>query len=79
MGFGGLVRGEYNVIPNLNVTLRAGYIYSLKKSETLETFFGDTVKMSVNNIPIWAGGKYFITDMIFGAVELGLNMLSSKT
>ena len=79
MGFGGLVRGEYNVIPNLNVTLRAGYIYSLKKSQT-ESLFGETVtaKSSINNIPIWVGGKYFITDMIFGAVELGLNMLSSK-
>jgi hypothetical protein len=71
MGFGGLARGEYNVIPNLNVTLRAGYIYGLKKDV-------GGAKASLSYIPIWVGGKYFITDMIFGAAEVGMNMLSFK-
>jgi hypothetical protein len=71
MGFGGLLRGEYNLIPNLNGTLRAGYIYSLKK---------DTAgfKTAVDNIPIWVGGKYFINEMIFAGAELGLNMLKTR-
>lgn len=72
MGFGALVRAEYNLIPNLNGTLRTGYIYSLKK---------DTAgfKTSMNNIPIWVGGKYFINEMIFAGAEVGLNMLTSTT
>jgi len=71
LGFGGLLRGEYNLIPNLNGTLRAGYIYSLKK---------DTAgfKTAVDDIPIWVGGKYFINEMIFAGAELGLNMLKTR-
>ena len=70
MGFGALVRGEYNLIPNLNGTLRAGYIYSLKKDNS-------GLKSKVDNIPIWVGGKYFITDMIYAGAEVGLNMLKT--
>jgi nucleoid-associated protein YgaU len=71
MGFGALVRGEFNVIPKLNITFRTGYIYSLGKE-----ILG--VKYSVANIPAWAGGKYFITDMFYGAAEVGMNMFMSK-
>jgi ABC-type amino acid transport substrate-binding protein len=70
MGFGALVRAEYNLIPSLNGTLRTGYIYSLSKDTA-------GLKTSLNNIPIWVGGKYFITDMIYGAAEVGLNMLTA--
>jgi hypothetical protein len=72
MGFGGLVRGEYKLMPNLNLTLRAGYIYSLKKEQA-------GVKFSVNNIPIWVGGKFFITDMIYAGAEVGVNMMTFKS
>ena len=75
MGFGALARGEYNLIPNLNGTVRVGYIYGLKKDVSV---LGTSVKSSVSYIPIWVGGKYFITDMIFGAAEVGMNMLSFK-
>jgi len=70
MGFGGLIRAEYNLIPNLNGTLRAGYIYSLKKDTA-------GIKTSMDNIPIWVGGKYFFTDMVYGGAEVGLNMLKA--
>jgi hypothetical protein len=73
MGFGGLVRAEYNLIPNLNGTFRVGYIYALKKD-----LAGGLGKASVGNIPIWVGGKYFFTDMVYGGVEVGLNMLQEK-
>lgn len=71
MGFGGLLRGEYRLIPNLNATLRAGYIYSLKK---------DTAgfKSAVDDIPVWVGAKYFVNEMFYGGAEVGLNMLKSR-
>ncbi len=75
LGFGGLIRGEYNVLPNLNVTGRVGYIYSLKKEESAE---GVTTKLNVNVLPIWVGAKYFLTDMFYGGAEVGLNHLMSK-
>jgi len=71
MGVGALVRGEYSVIPNLNVTLRTGYIFGLSKDIA-------GAKASISWIPIWVGGKYFINDMIFAGLELGMNMLKSK-
>jgi hypothetical protein len=67
IGIGALVRGEFNIIPKLNLTFRTGYIYSLDKDG-----------FSVSNIPAWVGGKYFITDMIYGAAEIGENILISK-
>jgi len=71
MGFGALIRGEYNLAPNLNGTLRIGYIYSLKKDTA-------GIKTSMDNLPIWVGGKYFINEMIFAGAEVGVNMLKAK-
>ncbi len=71
VGFGALVRGEYNLMPKLNGTLRIGYIYSLKKDVGLG-------KASMDNIPIWVGAKYFLTDMFYGGAEVGLNLLQEK-
>jgi len=72
VGFGGLVRVEYSLIPNLNGTFRVGYIYSLKKDT-------DGLKTSTDNIPLWVGTKYFLTDIIYGGAEVGLNLLWAKT
>jgi hypothetical protein len=73
MGFGALIRGEYKLIPNLNLTLRAGYIFSLKKD------IAGLGKNALDNIPIWVGGKFFITDMIYAGAEVGANMLRSRS
>jgi len=71
MGFGALIRGEYKLMPNLNLTARAGYIYSLKKDN-------GGLKSSIDNIPIWVGGKFFITDMIYAGAEVGVNIMTAK-
>lgn len=77
LGFGGLVRGEYDVAPQLKVTGRAGYIYSLKKELAGGSTGGLSISMKnqINVIPIWVGAKYALTDMFYGAAEVGLNHL----
>lgn len=73
LGLGVLVRAEYVLRPRLNLTARAGYIYSLQKAHTLN---GNKIKNTVDNIPVWVGGKFFFLDKIYCAAELGLNMLT---
>jgi hypothetical protein len=68
MGFGALARGEFKIIPKLNLTARTGFVYSLSKND-----------FSVSNIPFWVGGKYFITDMFYGAAEIGENIFLVRT
>jgi hypothetical protein len=74
-GLGGLVRFEYILIPRLNLTARVGYIYAMQKASTDD---GNKIKRAVDNIPVWVGGKYFVTNSIYGAAELGLNMLTDS-
>jgi hypothetical protein len=71
LGFGGLVRFEYNLAPQLNLTGRAGYVYSLSKDQA-------GLKFSVDNIPVWAGAKYFLTDAVYAGAEVGLNTMKVK-
>lgn len=73
MGFGGLIRAEYKLMPNLNLTLRTGYIFSLKKD------IAGIGKSAVDNIPIWVGGKFFITDMFYAGAEVGANILRGRS
>jgi hypothetical protein len=73
LGLGGLMRVELTLIPRLNLTLRGGYIYGLKHH--LKDTFQD-VDYKTSTLPIWIGGKYFVTDMIYGAVEAGYNRLT---
>jgi hypothetical protein len=65
IGFGALFRAEYNLIPNLNLTGRAGFIYHLPK----DTVIGD---IKFYEVPILAGVKYAFADAFYGAAELGL-------
>lgn len=65
VGLGALLRYEYNVIPQLNITGRAGFIYHLSKDLPL----GST---KLWTIPILVGAKYDIAQGFYGAAELGL-------
>jgi hypothetical protein len=65
IGIGALFRAEYNLIPNLNLTGRAGLIYHLPK----DNGFGD---ITFYEVPILAGVKYAFADAFYGAAELGL-------
>ena len=80
---GPLVRGGYRVIPNLELTARLGYLIGLKKERTIGTGVGTvTVSTGFNLIPIWAGARYFFMDPyagVYGAAELGLNILAPTT
>jgi len=72
LGVGGLLRVELTLIARQNLTLRGGYIYGLKHH------FQDTFQdldYKTSTLPIWIGGKYFVTDMIYGAVEVGYDRL----
>lgn len=70
VGFGALLRGEYEVTPGLRAGLRAGYVYSLKKENS-------GLKTNVDDVPIWGGAKLFVSDILYLAAEIGVNMLKT--
>jgi hypothetical protein len=65
IGLGALMRYEYNVAPQLNVTGRVGFLYHLGKDVG-----GGTVNFW--NIPVLVGAKYDIASGLYGAAEAGL-------
>lgn len=71
MGFGALVRAEYKLIRNLNVTFRTGYVHALWKDT-------NGIKTRSANIPVWVGGKVTFMNLIYAGVEVGLNRLMGK-
>lgn len=71
---GPLFRFGYRVMPALEVTARAGYLYGLSKDN-------GGIKTSVSNIPVWVGARYFFMEPgagLYGAGELGLNNMTFK-
>lgn len=71
---GPLFRFGYRVMPALEVTARAGYLYGLSKDNA-------GMKTSVSNIPVWVGARYFFMESgagLYGAGELGLNNMTFK-
>jgi hypothetical protein len=66
MGFGGLVKIEFDLTYSLALTGRLGYVYHLENSDW---------NTSTNELPILVGAKfYFLSDDLrpYGAAELGL-------
>jgi hypothetical protein len=63
-GVGALVRFEYNVIPNLNLTGHLGFVYYLTKDQGIGYKFW--------NIPALVGARYDIAQGFYGAAEAGL-------
>lgn len=70
LGFGGVAQGEYDLAPQIVGTLTTGYL----------SFSGKSVNGvdlgSWSVVPILVGGKYFFTPMFYGAVQIGINMVS---
>lgn len=75
MGFGGLVRGEYPMSDDMNLTFTTGYLMFGGKELGVP---GASVKSSWSAIPLLAGAKYFFGDGLYGMAEVGLNMLTVK-
>jgi len=77
-----LGRFGYRVIPKLEVTGRAGYIYGFKKGLAAGIPGGENVKSGVSSIPIWAGARYFFMDNspagLYAGAEIGLNFLTQR-
>lgn len=72
---GAVLRGGYMVMPELEVTLRTGYVFGLSK----DVGFG--VDASISYIPIMVGGRYFVMSPgagLYGGLELGPNILMLK-
>ena len=63
-GIGALIRGEYSVMPKLNITGRLGFVYYLTKDQGFDYKFW--------NIPVLVGAKYDIAQGFYGAAEAGL-------
>jgi hypothetical protein len=73
IGFAGLLHGEYTIMPQLNLTGRTGFIFSLSKSYTIPTM--GSMDVAIHVFPIWVGAKYFVWQKAYAAAELGMNML----
>ena len=65
VGLGALIRYEYVILPQLNLTGRAGFIYHIPKSV-------NGVDANFWTIPILAGAKYAVNEQFYVAGELGL-------
>ena len=61
-------RFEYNVMPKLNLTVHAGYLYHL----------GTADGFSLAIVPIYVGGTYELAPKIFGWAELGLSLIMTS-
>ena len=72
---GPLLRIGYRVLPRLEATIRSGYLFGF------QTTNGAGISLSVSNIPIWLGARYFFNDPeprgLYGAVEIGANLMQS--
>jgi hypothetical protein len=72
LGYGGAVQGEYELGDKLVGTLATGYlVYSGKD-------IGGFTAPNWSIIPIQVGAKYFFTPNLYGAAQLGLNLISFK-
>ena len=76
-GIGGTVQVDYNVAKKLDLTFNTGYI----------NFTGNTQKIAglgsykfptQNFIPLIAGIKYYFSENVFGAAQLGATVVSFK-
>lgn len=75
---GPVLRAGYRVIPALELTLRAGFLFGISKDRSTA---GVDVSGGVNIIPIHVGARYFFMDPyegLYGAAELGVNIISPK-
>lgn len=64
------VLGEYAVTPEIGLTLSAGYNDWAKKSG---------VNGNWGFIPVFAGGKYYFTDQIYGSLQAGISFWADGT
>jgi len=70
---GALFHAGYRVIPALEITGRIGYLAGLSKSQ-------GPVDISLSNIPIWVGARYFFMDApagLYAGAELALNLMTA--
>ena len=72
VGFGGVAQGELELAPQIVGTVTTGYLSFSGKSVNGVSLGSWSV------VPILVGGKYFFTPMIYGAVQIGLNFVSSS-
>jgi hypothetical protein len=76
---GPLLRGGYSVMPQLEVTARIGYLFAFGTSRNLPG--GLTASLSVTDIPVWLGARYFVMEAPagpYGAAEIGMNFLTAS-
>jgi hypothetical protein len=64
------LQGEFPVAQSFNVVVNAGYENFIKKSG----ISGDSWGL----IPILAGGKYFITDQLYGSLQGGISFATQS-
>jgi hypothetical protein len=75
---GPVLRVGYRVMPPLELTLRAGFLFGISKDRSQG---GIDASSGVNIIPIHIGARYFFMEPyagVYGAAEIGMNMISPK-
>jgi hypothetical protein len=80
---GPLLRFDYRVVEQLELTGRIGYLTGL--STTTSGFAqGSQVDTHLSGVPIWMGARYFFMKDkpfagVYGAAELGMNLLYNSS
>lgn len=76
---GPVIRGGYQLMPQLEITARIGYLFAFGKSRDVGS--GNSASTSITDIPVWLGARYFLNGAPagpYGAAELGLNFLNAS-
>jgi hypothetical protein len=77
--FGPLARLGFRMLPQLETTVRGGYLFGLDKKHTAPE--DGEVTTNVSFLPIWLGVRYFVLEPEAGpyvAAEVGVNFAKAK-
>lgn len=75
---GPVLRVGYRVMPPLELTLRAGFLFGISKDRSQG---GIDASSGINIIPVHVGARYFFMEPyagLYGAAEIGMNIISPK-
>lgn len=81
-GFGGLVAGVYNATPNIQVTLKSGYLtWSTETPASIQAAASSVNEGTLTSIPVLVGARYVAGKgklKPYGAAELGMHFTSTE-
>lgn len=78
LAYGIDLMGEYPVATSFALTLSAGYVDFVKKSDYSDMLDALGVKVKTGMIPVLAGAKYDFSEKIYGSFQIGISFLTES-